>query len=1112
MNADKIVAWLRFNDSATADKVGNTWTTYGNPTISNNALQLDGSSHLQLYGGLTLGGQDFTIRGKATMDDATAKSWGGLFALNGNQLRIIRYKAESSALERGYKKNLARINVSPDLTTRFDFELGYEHATGTWRTFINGVLVDTYTSVLPRTYYANVFIGGNGDNATTGGDHWGGTIEDFQIYDGVALNTADFTPPATADYDALAAEFDALGTHVVMHADVARTIINSVDDTVDAERTLKNKPLAWRYINRGDIQDLTQTATYLTNLPDDQSKTGTAFYQTTRAKCFDLPASHDLWIKFEVYFDGTNRWRAYNTVSNRDTGITAQTNGALSFYRANTNVYQQAGICKANKLQTVLLHMVSGTSGLVEAWVDGAFIYRYNGDVHHGDPFADFYLQSDGAGTFFSNVIISSGEVGEGEGDEILKPDFATNISNPLIEPPWQPHFNVSGSQFASLPLMIPNATTFTIEIKFATTSVREESYWADFPTLIGTRCNVFDYNVMLGVSGGKLGFYKSLKGIAALWSVPYAMDGISDGNVHKATLTVDGDAGQISLTCDGYTRTYAGTAQLNPNFNLQLANVYHNTLPCNIYEARVWSVARDGWGDIDGSEDGLECWLLPTPDGLLDYSGHDRHATLHGDPLYVGEEPFYFDVDRNLINVVTATAAIDRRLTNAYTLAFDVARQIIQPVATTAAIERLVTNALTLNFDLELRQVILATELIFDVARRAVYTEDNRFAVECDILIDGLLTKILPESILQDPKMYASAVALDQQLIKTFGDVRNVLHIPRLDELSGTILDLLNWQYHTDFYEPLHLSDEIKRDLIRQSVGWHRIKGTTAAVEWLCEAAFREAEVQEWFDYGGEPYHFRITTKGFATTPDGFATYKRLINSAKSVRSHLDSISVDYSPEKPLTINVGIARFRAGSLRLYRDKPLPVDMHFSVGMVRYRAGRKKILHGKPQDVRCTIFVGLVRTRVGRIFIGNIPPPDPPTVNHRLPLVIYTARSRTGFIRVTHKPPDAADIDEPFPFDDGDICVNHFIWFRLNGLYSKRAFKLRNAREDVTREDLKEVADFIIDNQILYTTKQDPIIRAIRASVVHVGEENIPLDTIPKTDTPPKIKELVTYG
>lgn len=168
----------------------------------------------------------------------------------------------------------------------------------------------------------------------------------------------------------------------------------------------------WRYENPGTADLLTVAGTTITGFDGSKSKTGTAFYQTNKAKCFDIPACKEIWIKFDVYFDGSNRWRAYNGGSNGSSGITAQTDGRLSFFVHGTNQGLFDNVCHTNQLQTVLLHMVSGSSsGVVEAWVDGNFIYRYTGNVNNGSDFADIYLQSDGAGTFFSNVIISNAQI-----------------------------------------------------------------------------------------------------------------------------------------------------------------------------------------------------------------------------------------------------------------------------------------------------------------------------------------------------------------------------------------------------------------------------------------------------------------------------------------------------------------------------------------------------------------------------------------------------------------------------------------------------------------------------------------------------------------------------
>ncbi len=61
MDTNNLVIYLPF-DSDINDLCGGTWTATGNPSIVDGALNLDGSSYLERDGGITLGGQDFTIR------------------------------------------------------------------------------------------------------------------------------------------------------------------------------------------------------------------------------------------------------------------------------------------------------------------------------------------------------------------------------------------------------------------------------------------------------------------------------------------------------------------------------------------------------------------------------------------------------------------------------------------------------------------------------------------------------------------------------------------------------------------------------------------------------------------------------------------------------------------------------------------------------------------------------------------------------------------------------------------------------------------------------------------------------------------------------------------
>ena len=152
-------------------------------------------------------------------------------------------------------------------------------------------------------------------------------------------------------------------------------------------------------------------------------------------------------------------------------------------------------------------------------------------------------------------------------------------------------------------------------------------------------------------------------------------------------------------------------------------------------------------------------------------------------------------------------------------------------------------------------------------------------------------LVDILPDNLLADTQVYAAAKALDDELQRVTAATWEALHLPRLDELPEAVLDLLAWQWHVDFYEPMGMSVETKRSLIRKSIAWHRMKGTPAAVEEVVTAAFDEATVSEWFEYGGEPFFFRVTTEDATTNTQAIDAMRRSIETVKNVRSVLESI-----------------------------------------------------------------------------------------------------------------------------------------------------------------------------------------------------------------------------
>ena len=118
----------------------------------------------------------------------------------------------------------------------------------------------------------------------------------------------------------------------------------------------------------------------------------------------------------------------------------------------------------------------------------------------------------------------------------------------------------------------------------------------------------------------------------------------------------------------------------------------------------------------------------------------------------------------------------------------------------------------------------------------------------------------LLPSALTHDPKMVALARTLAAQLLDISGHINDVLIYSNFDHLPEDLVDILAYDMHVDWYEysyPL----TVKRNLVRDSVKVHKKMGTKYAVETALGGLWPKSEVEEWYQYGGEPHHFRSVT-----------------------------------------------------------------------------------------------------------------------------------------------------------------------------------------------------------------------------------------------------------
>lgn len=134
-----------------------------------------------------------------------------------------------------------------------------------------------------------------------------------------------------------------------------------------------------------------------------------------------------------------------------------------------------------------------------------------------------------------------------------------------------------------------------------------------------------------------------------------------------------------------------------------------------------------------------------------------------------------------------------------------------------------------------------------------------------------------------------ASCSVLAQLLAKT---VQLLSIWDKINELPEAMLDELAWELDIDWYD-YSASSETKRQLIRDSDLIHSRRGTKWAVVQLINTYFGDALLAEWFEYGGEPYHFQVYSSDPLTSPEAARKFRAALESVKNVRSWLDGIFV---------------------------------------------------------------------------------------------------------------------------------------------------------------------------------------------------------------------------
>lgn len=177
--------------------------------------------------------------------------------------------------------------------------------------------------------------------------------------------------------------------------------------------------------------------------------------------------------------------------------------------------------------------------------------------------------------------------------------------------------------------------------------------------------------------------------------------------------------------------------------------------------------------------------------------------------------------------------------------------------------------------------------------------------------LTDARLTDALPKTLAEHPWVQALAEASRKMRRRVIAYADRTRLFCDIDEASEEALDALAVELQTPLYKndyPL----TVKRQIVKNSMLYYIRSGTRGAVEELLADIYQGAEVEEWFEYGGEPNYFRVAIDISRTTVPvaemAPAELESWLYSVKRASSALESLS--YMIRHAITIGCKVEAF----------------------------------------------------------------------------------------------------------------------------------------------------------------------------------------------------------
>ena len=182
-----------------------------------------------------------------------------------------------------------------------------------------------------------------------------------------------------------------------------------------------------------------------------------------------------------------------------------------------------------------------------------------------------------------------------------------------------------------------------------------------------------------------------------------------------------------------------------------------------------------------------------------------------------------------------------------------------------------------------------------------------------------------MPDNLASQVETQAFAYAVGRQIEKLCAYSDAARTYAAIATMPEWLLDYMAVELRTPSYDE-NYSLKTKRALIQGSLLFYTQMGTPAAVNRIIETIFETGYIEEWYEYDGDPHHFRAYVgDGGEVGPGELEEFRRVLSSVKRLSSWLDDIITI------TTMDPDMVTFTGTMGKGYTSTPLPeaaVDYH----------------------------------------------------------------------------------------------------------------------------------------------------------------------------------------